>query len=92
MTRAEAGSVAAMATEADLTRRILELETRMDLLFDRLKVEGAPLVPTAGELVTGTRALLDRGDKLGAIDLVRQQTGMGLAEARRTVEQMVGGS
>lgn len=81
-----------MATEADLTRRILELERRVDLLFDRLKVEGAPLVPVAGELGTGVQALLDRADKPGAVALVREQTGMSQAEARRTVEQMMGGS
>ncbi len=81
-----------MATEAELTRRILELERRMDLLFDRLKVEGPRLRPRAGELVPGVQALLDRGDKLSAIALVREHTGMGLGEAKRTVEQMVGGS
>ena len=81
-----------MATEAELTRRIVELERRKDLLFDHLKVEGPRLAPQAGELVNGVQALLNRGDKLSAIALVREQTGMGLAEARRTVEQMVGGS
>lgn len=81
-----------MATEAELTRRILELERRMDLLFDHLKVEGQRLVPPTGVLGPGVRELLDRGDRLGAITLVREQTGMGLAEAKRTVEQMVGGS
>ena len=81
-----------MATEAELTRRILELERRMDLLFDRLKVEGPRLVPQAGVLGPEVRDLLARGDRLSAIALVREQTGMGLAEAKRTVEQMVGGS
>lgn len=81
-----------MADEAELTRRILELERRMDLLFDHLKVEGPRLVPPAGAFGPDVRALLERGDKLSAIALLREQTGMGLAEARRTVEQMVGGS
>ncbi|MEO5678953.1 MAG: ribosomal protein L7/L12 [Acidimicrobiales bacterium] len=35
---------------------------------------------------------MDGDDKLAAIALVREQTGMGLAEARRTVEQIMGGS
>ena len=64
-----------MATEAVLTRRILELERRMDLLFDRLP---------------GLQALPDRGDKLSAIALVREHPALGLAEAKRTVEQMEG--
>ena len=81
-----------MATEAELTLRILELERRMDLLFARLKVEGPRLSPQAGERIPGVQALLERGDKLSAIALVREQTGMGPAEAKRTVEQMVGGS
>jgi large subunit ribosomal protein L7/L12 len=81
-----------METEADLTRRILELERRMDLLFDHLKVEGPRLVPQGGVLGPEVRTLLERGDKLAAVALVREQTGMGLAEAKRTVEQMVGGS
>jgi hypothetical protein len=81
-----------MATEAELTRRLLELERRMDLLFDHLKVEGPRLAPRADDLVPGVRELLEQGDKLSAIALVREQTGMGMAEAKRTVEQMVGGS
>jgi len=80
-----------MATEADLTRRLIELEQRMDFLFDNLKLDAAQ-VPREARLGPGVQALLDRGDKLGAMSLVREQTGMGLAEARRTVEQIVGGS
>jgi len=81
-----------MATEAELTRRILELERRMDLLFDRLQVEAPRLASRAGHLGPGVQALLDQGDRLSAIALVREQTGMGLAEAKRTVEQIGGGS
>jgi ribosomal protein L7/L12 len=44
------------------------------------------------ELGPGVQALLDRGDKVAAMSLVHEQTGMGLAEAKRTVEQMMGGS
>jgi len=81
-----------MSTEAELTGRILELERRMDLLFDWLKVEAPPLAPRLGELGPGVQALLEQGDRVSAIALVREQTGMGLAEAKRTVEQIVGGS
>ena len=86
------GSVGRMANQADLSQRLLELERRMDLLFDHLKIEQPRLLPKAGERVPGVQALLDRGDKVGAIALVVQRTGMGLAEAKRTVDQMVGGS
>lgn len=81
-----------MANDADLARRLLELERRMDLLFDHLKIEEPRLGHGAGEAVTGVQALLDRGDKVGAIALVVQRTGMGLGEAKRTVDQMAGGS
>lgn len=80
-----------MVTEADLTRRLTELERRMDLLFDRLKVD-ASQVRSDAELAPAVRDLLDRGDKPGAIALVSEQTGMGQPEAKRTVEQMMGGS
>jgi len=81
-----------MADEVDIRQRLLELERRMDLLFDHLKVEATRLVPKAGEVVPGVQAMLDRGNKVGAIALVVERTGMSLGEARRTVEQMVGGS
>ena len=48
----------AMADEAELTRRILELERRMDLLFDHLKVEGPRLLPQGGVLGPEVRELL----------------------------------
>ena len=80
-----------MATEADLTRRLIELEQRIDFLFDHLRLDAAQ-VPREAQLGPGVHALLDRGDKLGAMSLVREQTGMGLAEAKRTVEQIMGGS
>jgi len=99
-----------MTNEADVTRRLIELEQRMDLLFDHLQLDAARLADEAGQADQGdkldasqlarkagvlgpdVRALLDRGDKPGAITLVREQTGMGLSEARRTVEQIMGGS
>jgi hypothetical protein len=81
-----------MPDEADISRRLLELERRMDLLFDHLKIEEPRLVPRAGDAVPGVQALLDKGDKVGAIALVVQRTGMGLGEAKRTVDQMAGGS
>lgn len=81
-----------MANDADLSQRLHELERRMDLLFDYLKIEEPPLIPKAGDAVPDVRALLHRGDKMGAISLLVQRTGMGMGEARRTVDQMVGGS
>jgi len=81
-----------METEADLPSRIVELERRMDLLFDRLALKAPRLAQPAGALGADVQALLDRGDRIGAIALVREQTGMSLSEARRTVEQIVGGS
>ncbi len=81
-----------MTDEADLTRRLIELERRMDLLFDHLHLDASNLARQAGAVGSDVRALLDRGDKLGAITLVREQTGMGPSEAKRTVEQIMGGS
>jgi len=80
-----------MASEAELTRRLSELERRIDFLFSHLNLAD-PEVPREMKLGPGVQALLDRGDKLAAMSLVHEQTGVGLAEARRTVEQMMGGS
>ena len=80
-----------MASEAELTQRLIELEQRIDFLFSHLNLDGAR-EPREMKLGPGVQALLDRGDKLAAMSLVHEQTGMGLAEARRTVEQMMGGS
>lgn len=81
-----------MADTADLSQRLLELERRMDLVFDHLKVDEPRLVHGVGEVIPDVQALLQRGDKQGAIHLVHTRTGMELSEARRTVEQMMGGS
>ncbi len=80
-----------MASEAELTRRLIELERRIDFLFSHLSLDGDQ-VPREMKVGPGVQALLDRGDKLAAMSLVHEQTGMGLAEAKRTVEQMMGGS
>lgn len=81
-----------MTDQADLTRRLNELERRVDLLFEHLQLDAPRPAAPSGVLSADVRGLLDRGDKLGAIALVRDQTGMGLSEARRTVEQIMGGS
>lgn len=85
------GSVALMATEADLTRRLVALEQRVDYLFGHLKVDAQQMGRDA-DLAPAVRALIDCGDKPAAITLVCEQTGMGQAEAKRTVEQIMGGS
>lgn len=74
-----------------MTRRLTELEQRMDFLFGHLKLD-AGQVRRDAELAPAVRALLDRGDKPAAITLVCEQTGMSQAEAKRTVEQIMGGS
>lgn len=80
-----------MATEADLTRRLINLEQRVDYLFGHLKVDLQQMGRDA-DLAPAVRALIDRSDKPAAITLVCEQTGMSQAEAKRTVEQIMGGS
>lgn len=81
-----------MANETDLTQRLVNLERRIDFLFDHLKLEAPHLVPAPGELRDLVQPLLDQGNKPAAISLVVEHTGMRLGEAKRTVEQMMGGS
>ena len=81
-----------MANEGDIAQRLIELERRMDLVFEHLKIDAPPLRLEPGQAVPGVQELLDQGNRVGAISLVVQRTGMSMAEAKRAVDQMVGGS
>jgi hypothetical protein len=49
-----------------------------------------PARALAGDDAGDVRALLARGDKIEAIKLVREKTGIGLKEAKDLVERMAG--
>ncbi len=81
-----------MASDPDIVLRLTELERRIDFLFDHLKLDASHLVPAPGEFRELVQPLLDQGNKPAAISLVVERTGTRLGEAKRTVEQMMGGS
>ena len=81
-----------MANDGDSAQRLIELERRMDLVFEHLKIDAPPLRLEPGQDVPGVQEMLNQGNRVGAISLVVQRTGMGLGEAKRVVDQMVGGS
>jgi ribosomal protein L7/L12 len=49
---------------------------------------GAPMGSPSADLEQQVRSLLDQGQKIAAVKLYKDQTGMGLAEAKKAVESM----
>lgn len=78
-----------MVTEADiqlLKSRINELEDRLNFLYRRLNIEYAD--PGANPLFPPEiQEALRRGNKIEAIKIYRELTGVGLAEAKQAIER-----
>lgn len=77
-----------MVTEADiqlLQSRINELEDRLKFLYQRLNIEYAD--PHSDPVHSpAIQDALRRGNKIEAIKIYRESTGVGLAEAKQAVE------
>jgi ribosomal protein L7/L12 len=56
--------------------------------IDRCPHCGAPLDKPSPDLEQQVRSLLDQGQKIAAVKLYKDQTGVGLAEAKEAVEAM----
>jgi ribosomal protein L7/L12 len=78
-----------MVTEADiqlLKSRINELEDRLNFLYRRLNIEYAD--PGSDPLFSPEiQEALRRGNKIEAIKIYRELTGVGLAEAKQAIER-----
>ena len=72
--------------DADARYRITMLERKVNLLIKHFGLEAE--VDTAPVGFEDIVALLNRGDKIGAIKLYRDKTGAGLADAKKAVEEM----
>ena len=77
-----------MVTEADillLKSRINELEDRLNFLYRRLNIEYADpnSDPTLSPQI---QEALRRGNKIEAIKIYREMTGVGLAEAKDVID------
>jgi ribosomal protein L7/L12 len=79
-----------MITEADiqlLKSRINELEDRLNFLYRRLNIEYAD--PNSDSVLSPQiQDALRRGNKIEAIKIYRELTGVGLAEAKQAVENL----
>lgn len=78
-----------MVTEADillLKSRINELEDRLNFLYRRLNIEYAD--PNSDPaLAPQIQDALRRGNKIEAIKIYRELTGVGLAEAKQAIDR-----
>jgi len=78
-----------MVTEADillLKSRINELEDKLQFLYRRLNIDYA--APTADPaLAPPIQDALRRGNKIEAIKIYRELTGVGLAEAKDAIDK-----
>lgn len=73
-------------TRADAVR-LRRIERKLDLILTHL---GIPYEED-NALPAPIRELADGGDKIGAIRLLREQTGVGLAEAKRVIDEYLAG-
>lgn len=78
-----------MVTEAEfqlLKSRINELEDRLNFLYRRLNIEYAD--PNSDPVLSPQiQDALRRGNKIEAIKIYRELTGVGLAEAKQAIDQ-----
>jgi ribosomal protein L7/L12 len=78
-----------MVTEADillLKSRINELEEKLQFLYQRLNIDYAAPMTDPG-LAPQIQEALRRGNKIEAIKIYRELTGVGLAEAKQAIER-----
>jgi ribosomal protein L7/L12 len=78
-----------MVTEAEmqlLRSRINELEDRLNFLYRRLNIEYAD--PSSNPVLSPQiQDALRRGNKIEAIKIYRELTGVGLAEAKQAIDR-----
>ena len=76
-----------MDVDAEARQKIVMLERKVNFLIKHfgLEAEVENAAPVGFEDVA---ELLKRGDKVRAIQLYREKTGVGLADAKKAVEEM----
>ena len=81
-----------MPTEAEfllLQSRVRELEDKLQFLYRRLNIDYASASSDSDPTLSPQiRDALRRGDKIGAIKIYRELTNVGLAEAKKAVEDI----
>jgi large subunit ribosomal protein L7/L12 len=79
-----AGSSTALFRPRDRAR-LKRIESKLDLVLGNLRIQ-APDAGASNGLSAGVRQLADGGRKIEAIKLHREETGLGLKEAKDAVE------
>lgn len=69
--------------------RVAELEEKVDFLFHSLKLQYNPEATDSG-IDPEIQALVRQGKKIEAIKRLRDQTHMGLAQAKDAIEEIEG--
>ncbi|HEX2998499.1 MAG TPA: ribosomal protein L7/L12 [Anaerolineales bacterium] len=84
-----------MPTEAEfllLQSRVRELEEKLQFLYRRLNIDYANTDTSSDPLFSPQlQEALRRGNKLEAIKIYRELTGVGLAEAKQAIDKMDSG-
>ena len=79
-----------MVTEAEmqlLRSRINELEDRLNFLYRQLNIEYTD--PNSDPIISPSiQQALRRGNKIEAIKIYRERTGVGLAEAKEAIDRV----
>ncbi len=70
----------------DINGRIARLERKIDLILEHLGIADLDDAPSIVSL--RVRHLAIEGNKIGAIKALREETGMGLKEAKDTVDAL----
>ena len=76
-------------TFEDIERRLTELERRVGHLYEHNGIEPPPEPEPAGPS-DQVMAYIAEGKKIEAIQQLREETGLGLADAKRVVEEIGG--
>ena len=77
-------------TFEDIERRLTELERRVGHLYEHNGIE-LPPEPDPSRPSDKVMGFIAEGKKIEAITQLREETGLGLAEAKRAVEEIEGG-
>jgi ribosomal protein L7/L12 len=72
---------------SELLTRVLHLERQVAYLMERLGIDALPM-GGGGGVDPDVLAAVRRGDKIGAIKLYRERTGVDLREAKDHVESL----
>lgn len=74
-----------------LTQKVARLERKIDFILQHLGLEYREQDEPAPAYIGQIRSLLQRGNKIEAIKIYREATGVGLAEAKAAVEAIAAG-